>query len=129
MGIQDTLTKLGGQKGQEAGMAAIQKLVSASGGLQGITSKLNSTGMGKQVQSWIGHGDNQPISGSDVKQCVDPGALSQVAQQAGMTPDEASNHVAEVLPQMVDQATPQGKMPAEDPFSKGIGAVKSIFHH
>jgi uncharacterized protein YidB (DUF937 family) len=60
---------------------------------------------------------------------MDPAALGQVAQQAGMSPDEASNHVAEVLPQMVDQATPQGKMPAEDPFSKGMGAVKSMFHH
>jgi uncharacterized protein YidB (DUF937 family) len=129
MGIQDTLAKLGGQKGQEAGMAALQKLVTASGGLQGITSKLSSSGMGKQVQSWIGHGDNQPVSGSDVKQVMDPAALSQVAQQAGMSPDETCSQVAQALPDMVDQATPQGKMPAEDPFSKGMSAVKSIFHH
>ena len=129
MGFQETLAKLGGQKGQEAGMAALQKLLSSSGGLQGITAKLTSSGMGKQVQSWIGHGDNQPISGSEVQQAVDKGALDQMAQQAGMTPDEAADQVAEALPQMVDQATPQGKMPAEDPFSKGLNALKSIFHH
>jgi len=129
MGFQETLAKLGGQKGQEAGKAAMQKLLSSSGGLQGITAKLTSSGMGKQVQSWIGHGDNQPISGSEVQQAVDKGALDQMAQQAGMTPDEAADQVAEALPQMVDQATPQGKMPAEDPFSKGLNALKSIFHH
>jgi uncharacterized protein YidB (DUF937 family) len=129
MGALDQVTaKLGGQKGTDAGVASLQMLVSSSGGLHGLTSKLASSGLGQQVQSWVGHGENQPVSGSQVQQAMDPGQLNSMAKQAGMTPEETSDHVAQALPDMVDQATPQGQMPApeNDPFTKGMQSVKKM---
>jgi uncharacterized protein YidB (DUF937 family) len=126
--LGDITAKLGGQQGQEGGLASLQKLVSSSGGLQGLTSKLASSGLGQQVQSWVGHGQNEPVSGSQVKDAMDPGQVSAMAKQAGMSPDETCDHVAKALPDMVDQATPQGQMPApqNDPFSKGMESVKHL---
>jgi len=126
--LGDITAKLGGQQGQEGGLASLQKLVSSSGGLQGLTSKLASSGLGQQVQSWVGHGQNQPVSGPQIQEAMDPGQVHAVAQQAGMSDEEACDHMAKALPDMVDQATPQGQMPAptQDPFSKGMDSVKHL---
>jgi uncharacterized protein YidB (DUF937 family) len=129
MGTLDQITaKLGGQQGKDGGVASLQKLVSSSGGLHGLTSKLASSGLGQQVQSWVGHGDNQPVSGSEVQQAMDPGQLNAMAKQCGMSPEETCNTVAKALPDMVDQATPQGQMPApeNDPFAKGMDSIKRM---
>jgi uncharacterized protein YidB (DUF937 family) len=125
MEFQDILGKIGGQEGPEGGIATIQKLF-GSNQMQGVLSKLRSNGMGKQVQSWIGKGHNQPISGSDVHRCVDPAMLQQCAQQVGMSPKELLGLVAQALPEMVDHATPDAKMPSQDPFSQGMSAFKKM---
>jgi uncharacterized protein YidB (DUF937 family) len=126
--LGDLTAKLGGQQGQEGGLASLQKLVNSSGGLQGLTSKLASSGLGKQVQSWVGNGQNQPITGPQVQDAMDPSQVHAMSQQSGMTDEETCDHVAKALPDMVDQATPQGQMPApqNDPFSKGMGKVKQL---
>jgi uncharacterized protein YidB (DUF937 family) len=127
MGFDDILGKLGGKQGQEGGLASMEKMFSSGGGLQGLTSKLTSSGLGQQVQSWVGTGDNKPVTGEQVQQAVDPKTLNQMASQAGMTPEETSEHVAKVLPDMVSQATPQGQMPKQDPFNKGMDHLKKMF--
>jgi uncharacterized protein YidB (DUF937 family) len=126
MGVQDILSKIGGQQGQEGGLATIQKLFGGKG-MQDIISHLSSNGLGQQVQSWIGRGANQSISATDIQRVVDPGTLRQTAQQQGMSPEELSRHVAQALPEVVDQATPDGQMPSKDPFSQGLGALKKMF--
>lgn len=124
--LNDIVSKLGGKDGQQGGIASLQHLVNSSGGLQGLTSKLSSNGLGKQVESWVGHGQNQPVSGSQVQRAMDPETVSHLSRQAGMTPEETSDHLARALPEMVNQATPEGKMPEKDPFEKGVDAVKRL---
>jgi uncharacterized protein YidB (DUF937 family) len=127
MGVLDQITsKLGGQDGQEGGLASIQNFFSSNGGLQGLTEKLSNSGLGKQVQSWVGHGDNQPISGQQVQQAVDPNDLHSMAQNAGMSDEEASDQLAKAMPEMVNQATPQGQIPQQDPFAKGLDSIKKM---
>ena len=127
MGILDSVTsKLGGQNGQEGGLASLQRMFTSNGGLQGMTSKLTNSGMGKQVQSWIGTGDNEPISGQQVQQAVDPNELHAMAQNAGMSDEEASEQLAKAMPQMVNEATPQGQIPQQDPFAKGLDSIKRM---
>jgi uncharacterized protein YidB (DUF937 family) len=130
MGIDDILAMLGGQKGAAGGMSSVMKLFGGGGGeggLQGLVSGLSKNGMADQVQSWVGSGQNQPVSAADVQAHVDPAVLSQVAEQAHMTPEQVSQNVAQVLPEMVNKATPQGQLPAEDPFAKGLGMLQKMF--
>lgn len=124
--LQDMVSKLGGHSGQDGGLGALSKLLSSNGGMQGISSKLSQNGQGQQVQSWVGNGQNQPVSGEQVQQALDPQSVQQLAQETGKTPEEASSHVAQILPQMMDQASPDGQMPKEDPFSKGMDALKHL---
>ena len=130
MGIEDVLSKLGGQAGEQGGMSQIMKLFGGGGqsnGLQGLMSGLTSNGLGEQLQSWIGKGKNEEITATDVQQHVDPQTLNQVAEQAHMTPEQVSQSVAEVLPDMVNQMTPQGQVPAEDPMAKGMSTLQQLF--
>jgi uncharacterized protein YidB (DUF937 family) len=124
--LEEMVSKLGGQSGQEGGLGALSNLFSSNGGMQGIASKLSQNGQGQQVQSWIGHDQNQPVSGDQVQQALDPQSMHQLAQQTGKTPEEASSHVAQILPHMMDQASPEGTMPHEDPLSKGMNALKHL---
>ena len=112
MALTDILNKLGGQQGEQGGMAAISKLFEGEG-MQGILAKLQASGMDKQVMSWIGHGQNEPVTGAEIKNVVDPQQLSQVAQQSGMSQDEVADHVAQALPEAVDKATPAGAVPQQ----------------
>jgi len=124
--MQDITAKLGGQQGQEGGLASLQKLFSSNGGLKGMTSKLTNGGLGQQVQSWVGTGDNKPVSGQQMQQVMDPGQVHAVAKQAGMSDEEACDHLARAMPEMVNQATPQGKVPETDPFAKGLDSLKKM---
>jgi uncharacterized protein YidB (DUF937 family) len=127
MGIlDDVAAKLGGKQGEDGGVASLQKLFSSSGGLQGMTSKLTNSGLGKQVQSWVGTGQNQPVTGQQMKQAMDPAQVHAVASQAGISDDEACEHLAKAMPEMVNQATPKGQIPQQDPFAKGIDSLKRM---
>jgi uncharacterized protein YidB (DUF937 family) len=122
--VQDILGKLGGQAGQQGGLDNIQGLFGGNG-LQGIVSHLTKAGLGKQVQSWIASGKNLPVDAQMIQQAMDPAKLRQLSQATGMAPEQISEHVARVLPQLIDEATPSGQLPASDPFSKGASALKS----
>jgi uncharacterized protein YidB (DUF937 family) len=111
VGIEDILNK--------GGLNSVMKLFGGGGnGLQGLMSQLSRNGLTEQVKSWVGKGQNQQVSGEQIRQAMDPHALSQLAEQANMTPAQTSEAVAQVLPEMVDRATPDGQMPAGDPFAK-----------
>lgn len=126
--LNDIAAKLGGSNGQDSGLASLQKIISSNGGLQGLASKLTSQGLGQQVQSWVGNGQNQPVSGAQVQQAVDPEHLQQMSDQSGMTPEECSDHVAQALPEMVNRATPDGHVPSTDPFTRGLDAIKQALN-
>jgi uncharacterized protein YidB (DUF937 family) len=123
--MTDSLSKLGGKQGQQGGVAAISQLFGGNG-LQGIMSTMQSNGKGQQVKSWVGTGPNMPISGSDIKNMVDPQVLTRMASQQGMSPEQMCDHVAQVLPGLVDQATPNGQVPKQ---ASGMDALMGKIKH
>lgn len=124
MGIQDIISKMGGH---QAALDQMGRLFGGDG-MQGIVSRMTDAGLGQQVQSWIGTGDNQSISSEQVKQAVDPAALQRMADKSHMQPDQICDHVAQALPQLMDKATPDGQMPTESAMSKGKNAIKGMMH-
>jgi uncharacterized protein YidB (DUF937 family) len=139
MGLLDNVMgKLGGQKGEgeggqggEGSLQALTKMLSANGGVQGLMAKMSSSGMGQQVHSWIGTGENKPVSGAQVSQALDTDSLNKMAKETGSTPEKVSEDVAKVLPEVVNKATPDGQVPkqGDDPLSKGVDAIKGMFAH
>jgi uncharacterized protein YidB (DUF937 family) len=127
MGFMNDLTaRLGGSQGSDGGVAVLHKMVRSSGGLQGLIWKLSRNGLGQQAQSWVSTRENQPVSGSQVREAIDARQLKAIADQAGLTPEETSDQLARVLPVVVNQATPQGQLPDNDPFASGLEKVKRM---
>jgi uncharacterized protein YidB (DUF937 family) len=87
------------------------QMLQQNGGIEGILGKFQQAGYGQQAQSWIGTGQNMPIDANVLSQIFGRDQMGQVAQQMGMSREEASGGLAQVLPQVVDEMTPQGQVP------------------
>lgn len=94
-----------------------------SGGINGLVSKLTSGGLGQQLQSWIGQGQNQQVSGEQVRQALGDEQINHLAEQSGTTPDEAANQLADKLPGAVDKLTPEGNVPQADQLGNLLGKL------
>ena len=104
----------GGQQAQEVHNQA-------AGGLGGLTDLLSKAGLGDQVQSWIGTGENQPVSAEQIQASLgQTGALGQIAQDAGVSEQDAAGGLAQLLPGLINKLTPNGSINAGD-----IGSVLS----
>jgi len=92
------------------------------GGLGGLADKFQQAGMGDVLNSWIGSGQNQAISGDQLANVLGSGALGGIAAQLGLNPGEAAGQLAQVLPGLVDHLTPHGQAPAG-----GLGDSSDLF--
>ena len=90
------------------------QILQQSGGLRGMLGKFQQAGFGEQAQSWISPGQNMPISPDALSQIFGQGQLGRIAQQLGMSNVEAADGLAQVLPNVVDEMTPQGQIPDND---------------
>ena len=118
--LNDTLSKIGGPKGQAGSMDAICRLFGCKD-MQGMMASLQSKGLGRQVKSWISTGQNQQVTAADIKKAADPAMLRTMAKEQEMSPDELCDHVARALPHLIDQATPEGMVPQQ-----GAGAAQRV---
>lgn len=105
-------------------MGTIAGLIEQAGGLQGLLQKLQASGLGDQVASWVGTGENQPVSGNQIADALGGDQLAQIAQQAGLAPEHASTGLAQLLPQIIDQLTPGGAVPQDDLVAQGLNLLK-----
>ncbi|MFJ3912501.1 YidB family protein [Streptomyces vinaceus] len=80
--------------------------------LGGLMDMLAKSGLADQAQSWVGTGDNKPVSGAQIAEALPDDTLRQVAQQAGVSPQEAADQIAQELPQAVDKLSPAGSIPS-----------------
>ncbi len=120
----------GGSDGQAGGagnlVAALAPLVGgllAGGGLQKLLGNLQSSGLGAQADSWVGTGENLPVTGAQLEEPMSD-AVDQVAQTAGISREEAADVLAKLVPQVVNGLTPDGQVPSEDELRKLLDAVK-----
>jgi uncharacterized protein YidB (DUF937 family) len=119
MGILDSLEnspELKGMLGQ-LGAAVIPVVLGevmgngGQGGLSAIVAKLQQAGLGEQVKSWIGTGQNLPITADQLKQVLGSDAVRQLAAKYNIPIDQVAEVLAHQLPVAVDKASPDGKLP------------------
>ena len=130
MGLLDNLSKaaasgMGG--GQQSGLAGaiLQMLQNQPGGIAGMMQNFQQNGLGNLVQSWISTGHNLPISPEQIQQVLGHQQVAQIADQAGVSHEEASSGLASLLPQIVDKLTPNGQVPQSgDLMSQGMELLK-----
>jgi uncharacterized protein YidB (DUF937 family) len=101
---------LGGMMGNLASLLGIAQ-GAAGGALTALVTQLENAGLVEHVRSWVGHGDNLPVTPDALRAAFTAEELNGWAQQAGTTPEALLKVMSEALPHLVDRATPEGKLP------------------
>ena len=81
------------------------------GGLGGLISKLEGAGAGPQANSWVGPGANQPIAPANLGTALGPDLIAQLSARTGLNQQQILDGLAQVLPQLVNNLTPNGRLP------------------
>jgi uncharacterized protein YidB (DUF937 family) len=89
-------------QGQQAG---------GPGGLGGLLQQFEQGGLGKLAASWVGTGENLPISADQLQSVLGSDMVAQFAQSLGLSQGDAANQLSSLLPQVVDRMTPNGELP------------------
>ncbi|MGO9391277.1 YidB family protein [Rhodoblastus sp.] len=97
-------SQLGGALGGAAAGTAV------SGGLDSLLNQFRQAGHGQAAESWVGTGQNQPISAEQINSVIGQGKIAEIAQQAGISPEQMSQLLAQALPNLIDKLTPGGKI-------------------
>jgi uncharacterized protein YidB (DUF937 family) len=130
MGLLDQIT---GALGQQAGgsgqtnqlmQLALNVINSHPGGLQGLIQQFAQSGLGQQAPSWVSNGQNLPISAEQITQVLGSGKLQEIAKQLGVNHTDAAGGLADLLPQVVNQLTPNRAV-QDDLVQQGLSLLKS----
>jgi uncharacterized protein YidB (DUF937 family) len=107
----------GGLGGLLAGGAAGSVL---SGGLSDLLKQFQQNGKGDVAQSWIGSGPNKSISSKDLESALGGDQINALMSYSGMSRNELLNGLCQQLPDVVDQLTPDGRLPTEQEAARMI---------
>jgi uncharacterized protein YidB (DUF937 family) len=83
-----------------------------AGGLGGLLNQFQQGGLGEVMKSWIGTGPNQPISPNQLGSVLGPKIIQVLAQKTGMSEQELTAQLSQILPGVVDKLTPNGRLPS-----------------
>lgn len=130
MGLFDSvagamMNKVMGDKGPLAKLA--MELFQQYGGLPGILQTLKAGGLSEQVDSWVGKDANMSVNAQQIGAALGSSVLAGIAAKLNMTNEELSGKIAEYLPDVVNQLTPNGVVENNPPLimSRLMGMLKS----
>jgi uncharacterized protein YidB (DUF937 family) len=128
MGLLDSILGAASGRGGASGeanqlMGVLGGLLAQSGGLQGLANKFAQSGNGNAFQSWVGVGENQPVSSNQIQNVIGPEQVNAIATRMGVDTAVASNFLAEYLPKIVDKLTPAGKIDPAADHQQGLAAL------
>jgi uncharacterized protein YidB (DUF937 family) len=128
MGLLDSILgavsgKTDGPGGAAQLIGVLGGLLAQSGGLQGLANKFAQSGQGNAFQSWVGVGENQPISSDQIQKALGSEQVKALAAKMGIDPAQASNFLADYLPKIVDKLTPEGKVDPAADHQQGLAAL------
>jgi uncharacterized protein YidB (DUF937 family) len=97
-----------------------------SGGLNGLVRQFTSKGMGDIISTWIGTGKNLPISSNQISELLGSDTIKNLSSKLGIDTGSLTGHLSNLLPQVIDKLTPDGKVPDGDILSKGMSLLGGL---
>jgi len=106
----------------------MQMINSQPGGLSGLVQQFHDKGMGGLVSSWVGTGQNLPVSADQLEHVLGSEQVKEIAAKAGISPDMVTSHLSQLLPMLIDKMTPNGQMPqgGSSILEEGMGMLKNL---
>jgi uncharacterized protein YidB (DUF937 family) len=137
MSLFDTIGSLVGKSpeggSQQALVAAALEFVNNQpGGLNGLIDSFKQKGLGDVVSSWVSNGENQPIAADALHSVLGSDAINNLAAKAGVQPDQVTGLLSQILPHVVNAATPEGEVPAQGLLNSttvlgALGGLSALF--
>jgi uncharacterized protein YidB (DUF937 family) len=101
----------------------LQMIQNQPGGLLGMVQSFHEKGLGGLVSSWVGSGQNMPITADQIHQVLGSDQVKALAARAGISPDQAGSAIAQLLPGIVDKLTPNGEVPTHSNVMEMVGGL------
>jgi uncharacterized protein YidB (DUF937 family) len=116
MGLTETLTGLLKSSGvPDKYVQSVTKMMQdGSLSIEKFKARAQQSGLGDIFDSWVGKGENKPITAEQVKATADPENLQRIADEAGVSVDEAAEELSKAMPEVVDKLSPEGELPSDD---------------
>ena len=116
MGLLDgvlgqVMGQIGGNNQTMKMVETVVGMVGGGAGVAGLVEKFTAGGLGDAAKSWVGTGENHPVSADQVTAALGHDEVQRVADEAGVSKDEAANGLAALLPAIIDKVTPDGLVP------------------
>ena len=89
---------------------AVSMLTSRIGGLNALTQNFEQNGLGHIISSWIGNGENAPITPGQISSVLGSDCVTNLAKKAGISQETVTQYLSKSLPGLVDALTPNGKV-------------------
>ncbi len=86
-------------------------LTSNAGGISGLIDQFAQSGLGDIAASWVGKGENKPVSPQQIEEALGAEKVAELAKEAGIPADKGAEVLSQVLPTVVDKMTPDGEVP------------------
>ena len=125
MGLTETLTGLLKSAGvSDSLVKSVSDMIGeGSLSLEKFKQRAGDAGLSDVFDSWVGKGENKPITADQVKQAADPANLQAIADKAGVSVDEAAEQLSKALPDVVNELTPDGVLPSDAAIKSATSAV------
>ena len=105
-------------------MPMVLSWIQRNGGLSGALSKITGMGHEQQARSWMSNQDlNDNLDPNEVNQLFDENEIQQVAAQTGANETEVRQGLAELLPEVMNQLTPNGNLDHEAEANQEIEQI------
>jgi uncharacterized protein YidB (DUF937 family) len=132
MGLLDDMenkavTSMLGNCSNPLATSLLQMINNHPGGLSGVVQSFHDKGLGDVVSSWVGTGQNIPITADQLQHVLGSDQVKALAAKAGISPDIASSSLVAMLPSLIDKLTPNGQMPSHSNLLEmGMSVLQSL---
>jgi uncharacterized protein YidB (DUF937 family) len=98
------------------------------GGLAGLVQQFTDAGLGREANSWVGTGQNLPLSAEQLSQVFGQGTVRALGEQFNLSSESASAGLASLLPALIDHLTPKGQVDSETPLTASLSRLRGRFN-
>jgi len=128
MDILNTIqSALGGGDKKDDLMSSVMGLLGGQGGLDKMIGQFASKGLGDVIGSWVSTGKNLPVSGDQLQSVLGKDTINNLASKLGMDKGALTSQLTNLLPNVVDKLTPNGKVPDGDIVSQATDLLGGLF--
>lgn len=131
MGILDPVSRVATvHRGSGVQTLLVQQLISYLSKPErfaGLSESFEEHGLGHILHSWVGTGQNLPISPAQVQQVLGGEVIAEMVRVTGLGATDIAERLASLLPQVMDKASPEGKEPSPHRLGIVLSTVGRLF--